>query len=52
MRVVRVIERYLTGMRRFLSTKYTQGASFYKSLFDANMIAIVREVKVLEMQMS
>jgi hypothetical protein len=51
-KVVKVIERYLRSMREFLSRKYDKWVTFYKSLFDAHMIAIVREVKMLEIEMS
>lgn len=47
-RIIGVIRKYLLGIQRFLSKKWTQEIDFYKHLFDSTLIAIVREVESIE----
>ncbi len=46
--VIRIVWKYLWGIRRFLSKIGNREIFFYRNLFESTMVAIVREVEAIE----
>lgn len=49
-KIVHILTKYLSGIRNLSSTMDIEGVVFYKKLFESTLVAIIRELDYLEME--